>query len=167
MYQPVGQKSTVHPDSTTRVVTQVDRSWTLLDFDRVIATETTWEGLEADLLDLPGKTGASNAIVTLVSPGGETLSVGIAGSGDGDNPDLRKPLATVEFNDASQEPPYLVVVGDPSLTFEEGGVVVFRFEGQWTEILRRNCVSTDVMLSVVKHFFLTRTLWGGVIWEEG
>src|SRR5204863_4309571 len=102
---------------------------------------------------IPQRAGSPNAIVNLVASNGNTLSIGIAGQGDGDNPGLQEPLASVEFDLASQDPPYLVVVGDPWLTLEDGGVVVFRFEGQWTEVLRRNCVPVDVMLRIVKHFF--------------
>ena len=141
-------------------------SWTLLDFDRELAVETTWVGLEDALRTIPEKAASPNAIVTLVAPNGDTLSVGIAGRGDHDNPDLRQHLATVEFNQASQDPPYLVVVGDPTLTFENGGVVVFRFEGQWTEILQRNCVPVDVMIEVAKHFFHAGRLPEWITWEE-
>jgi hypothetical protein len=44
--------------------------------------------------------------------------------------------------------------------------VVFRFEGQWTEVLRRNCVPVDVMLQIAKHFFLTGSLPHWIDWEQ-
>ena len=141
-------------------------TWELLDFDQEMATATTWEDIESALLAIPKRASSPNAIVTLVAPNGDTLSIGIASPLDGDNPGLEEPLACVEFNQASQEPPYLVVVGDPSLTAENGGVVVFRFEGQWTEVLRRNCVPVDVMLQIAKHFFLTGTLPDWIDWEQ-
>ena len=140
-------------------------SWELLDFDRGIATASTREGIESALLAIPERASSPNAIATLVAPDGETLSVGIAGPADGDNPGLDRPLACVEYNRASQDPPYLVPVGDPSLSADHGGVAVFRFEGQWTEVLRRNCVPVDVMLQIARHFFLTGTLPDWIDWE--
>jgi Immunity protein Imm1 len=139
--------------------------WELLDFDREMATASTWEGIESALLAIPERASSPNAIATLVAPNGDTLSIGIASPLDGDNPGLDQPLACVEFNRASQDPPYLVPVGDPTLTAEDGGVVVFRFEGQWTEVPRRNCVPVDVMLQIAKHFFLTGTLADWIGWE--
>ena len=141
-------------------------SWTLLDTDRELAVADTWEGLEAALLASPGRADAPNAIVTLVAPGGDTLSVGIAGPADGENPGLTQPLASVEYNRASQDPPYLVVVGDASLTYEHGGVAVFRDAGQWTEVLRRNCVPVDVMLRIAGFFFETGALPSWIAWEQ-
>jgi hypothetical protein len=141
-------------------------TWELLDFDRVMATANTFEGIEPALLAIPKKASSPNAIATLVAPNGDTLSIGIASPLDGDNPGLDQPLACVEFNQASQDPPYLVPIGDPTLTEGDGGVVVFRFEGQWTEVLRRNCVPVDVMLQIAKHFFLTGTLPDWIDWEQ-
>src|SRR5262245_62107108 len=126
-----------------RSTVETTGSWELLDFDKRMATASTWEGLESALLTIPERASYPNAIATLVAPNGDTLSIGIASPLDGDNPHLDQPLACVEFNQASQDPPYLAVVGDPALTAEDGGVVVFRFEGQWAEILRRNCVPVD------------------------
>ncbi len=131
-----------------------------------MATASTWEGIEAALLAIPERASSPNAIATLVAPNSDTLSIGIASHRDGDNPGLDTPLASVEFNRASQDLPYLVVVGDPSLNAENGGVVVFRFEGQWTEVLRRNCVPVDVMLPIARHFFLTGTLPDWIDWER-
>jgi hypothetical protein len=149
-----------------RSTVETTGSWELLDFDKRMATASTWEGLESALLAIPERASYPNAIATLVAPNGDTLSIGIAGPLDGDNPGLDQRLACVEFNQASQDPPYLAVVGDPSLAAENGGVVVFRFEGQWTEVLRRNCVPVDVMLQIAKHFFLTGTLPDWIDWEQ-
>jgi Immunity protein Imm1 len=149
-----------------RSTAETTGSWELLDFDQRMATASTWEGIESALLAIPERASSPNAIATLVAPNGDTLSIGIASPLDGDNPGLDRPLACVEFNQASQDPPYLVVIGDPSLTAEDGGVVVFRFEGQWTEVLRRNCVTVDVMLQIAKHFFLTGTLPDWIDWEQ-
>jgi hypothetical protein len=148
-----------------RSTVETTESWELLDFDRRMATASTWEGIESALRAIPERASSPNAIATLVAPNGDTLSIGIASPRDGDNPGLDRPVACVEFNRASQDPPYLAVVGDPSLTAEDMGVVVFRFEGQWTEILRRNCVPVDVMLQIAKHFFLTGTLPDWIDWE--
>ena len=145
---------------------RVAGSWTLLDFDRELAVVDDWEGLEAALRSLPEKAGDPNAIATLASPRGDTLSIGIAGRGDGDNPGLDHPLASVEYNQASGDPPYLVPVGNPATTAEEGGVAVFRFEGQWTEIPRRNCVPVDVMLRIARDFFATGKIPDWIAWEE-
>jgi Immunity protein Imm1 len=149
-----------------RSTVETTASWKLLDFDHEMATATTWEDIESALLAIPERASAPNAIATLVAPNGDTLSIGIASPLDGDNPGLDQPLACVEFNQASQEPPYLVVVGDSSLTAENGGVVVFRFEGQWTEVLRRNCVPVDVMLQITRHFFLTGAVPDWIDWEQ-
>src|ERR1700756_279490 len=115
----------------SRSTVETTGSWELLDFDQRMAAASTWEGIESALLAIPERASSPNAIATLVAPNGDTLSIGIASPLDGDNPGLDQPLACVEFSQASQDPPYLVVVGGPSLTAENGGVVVFRFEGLW------------------------------------
>jgi hypothetical protein len=112
-----------------RSTAETTGTWELLDFDRGLATASTWEGIESALLAIPERASSPNAIATLVAPNGDTLSIGIASPLDGDNPGLDRPLSCVEFNQASQEPPYLVVVGDPSLTAKNGGVVVFPVRG--------------------------------------
>jgi Immunity protein Imm1 len=145
---------------------RVAGSWTLLDFDRELAIVDNWEDLEAALRSLPERASSPNAIATLATPRGDTLSIGIAGQGDRDNPELNTPLASVEYNGAAGDPPYLVPVADPTLPVEERGIVVFRFEGQWTEIPRRNCVPVDVMLRIAKDFFSTGNLPGWISWEE-
>jgi hypothetical protein len=139
--------------------------WTLLDFDRELAVAENWEDLEAALRSLPESASSPNSIATLATPRGDTLSIGIAGRGDRDNPGLDTPLACVEYNGASGDPPYLVPVGDLT-PVEEEGVVVFRFEGQWTEISRRNCVPVDLMIRIAKDFFSTGNLPGWISWEE-
>ena len=141
-------------------------NWTLLEGDRELAVATGWDGLEAALRDLPDRVSPPNAIATLVAPNSDTLSIGIAGPRDGDNLGLDQALASVEFNRASMDPPYLVVVGDSSLTFENGGVVVFRFAGEWTEILRRNCVPVERMLDIVKYFVDEMALPEWIKWEQ-
>jgi len=141
--------------------------WKLLDWDRTLAAVDTWDQLKEALLSAPQRAATPNTIVDLVSPQGDTLSIGIAGPLDRDNPGMTEPLACLNFTRASRNPPYLTVVGNPALTYENGGVVVFRYEeGTWTEILRRNCVSIEVMLEIVKHFFLTGSLPNWIPWEE-
>jgi hypothetical protein len=148
------------------IITPVAGSWELIDGDRTMPIQGTAECLESALLGLPRWASVPNAIAILVAPSGETFSIGIAGRGDEDNPGLEQPLACVEYNRASQDPPYLVPVGDPALTFENGGVVVFRFGGQWTEVLRRNCVAIDVMTRIVNDFVTTGELPTWIAWEE-
>ena len=156
----------MNPVKTARNTTLTAGPWELFDGDRAIALADTWEGLEAALMDLPRRASVPNAIATLIVPSGETISIGIAGLGDEDNPGLEQPLACIEYNDESQDPPYLAVVGDPSLTFEHGGVVVFRFGDQWTEVLRRHCVPVNVMTRVVNDFVTTGELPSWIAWEE-
>ncbi len=150
----------------TRTGVRAAGAWTPLDFGRELAVERTWEALEAAILAIPDRAETPNAIATLVAPSGDTLSIGIAGRGDRDDPGPDRPLASIEYNHASQDPPYLAVVGDPALNFEDGGVVVFRFGGEWTEILRRNCVPVDVMLRVAGHFVATGGLRDWIGWEQ-
>jgi hypothetical protein len=145
---------------------QITGCWTLLDSDREVVLENSWEALREALLSISKSGNTPNEIATLVAPSGETLSIGIAGPDDRENPGLQEQLATIEYNDASQNPPYLVVVGDPTLTHENGGVLVFRFQGQWTEILRRNCISMELMTQIVQHFFLHGTLPDWISWEQ-
>jgi hypothetical protein len=145
----------------------IGKQWTLLDGDRTLAVGETWEQLEQALSTVPQKAYSPNTIVDLVSSQGDTLSIGVAGSSDRDNPELAAPLACLNYMGASCNPPYLTVIGDPSLSYENGGVVIFRYEeGTWTEILRRNCVPVDVMLRIAKHFFLTGSLPDWIAWEE-
>lgn len=140
--------------------------WRVMDGDRTSAVVDTWDQLREVLLTGPKRALCPNTIVDLVSPRGDTLSLGIAGPLDRDNPGMTEPLACLNFTGASLNPPYLTAVGDPSLTYEKGGVVVFRYGGEWTEILRRNCVPVEKMLEVVKHFFLTGSLPIWIPWEE-
>jgi len=144
----------------------VAESWTLLDGEEEMARVGSWDDLRAVLIDYPERAGTPNSIVSLVAPSGATLSIGVAGPSDGDNPGLAAPLASLEYANASHDPPYLVPVGDASLTFENGGVAVFRSGGQWTEILIRNCIPREVMLKVANHFFLEGTLPIWLTWEQ-
>lgn len=146
--------------------TQTTGVWTLLEGDREVAVSDRWEVLESALRDLPSRVSPPNAIVSLVAPTGNILWIGIAGPLDGDNLGLDQPLARVEFNQATLDPPYLVVVGDSSLTFENGGVVVFRYAEEWTEILRRNCVPVEKMLEIARFFVAEMALPGWIEWEQ-
>jgi hypothetical protein len=141
-------------------------TWALLESDRELANGTRWEELESSLRRLPCQASPGNAIAILLTPTGDTFSIGIAEPHEGDNPDLDEELASIEYNRADQEPPYLVAVGDPSMTFEDGGVVVFRFEGDWTEILKRNCVPVEKMLAIVNHFLEENELPDWIGWEQ-
>lgn len=146
---------------------KVANPWQLVDGDQTLAVVDSWEQLEEALRSVPQKAFTPNTIVDLFTPQGDTLSIGVAGPRDRDNPGIGEPLACINFTAASRNPPYLTVVGDPLLSYENGGVTVFRYEeGTWTEILRRNCVPVEVMLRVVKHFFLTGSLPDWIPWEE-
>ena len=139
--------------------------WTVVDGNTEIASPRNWDELAAVIVRLPEVASVPNAICCLVAPGGDVLSIGIAGRGDKDNPALREPVASVSFETGSGDPPYLAVMGDDSLDYESGGVVVFRYEDQWTEILRRNCVSLDIMKRIAKEFFETGKLPDWIEWE--
>jgi hypothetical protein len=143
-----------------------DLGWVLIDGTTEIAKTTKWFDLEEVISRLPEVASTPNALCTLVSPSGKTLSVGVALPGHRDNPTLDTPVASVTYEASSGELPYLIVLGDDALTYESGGVIVFRFEGEWTEILRRNCVAVETMLRIVKDFFETETLPQWIEWEE-
>ncbi len=118
------------------------------------------------LAALPRLVSPPNSIASLISPTGETLSIGIAGASDTDNPNLGSPLASIEYIPTDLSPPYRLVVGDPDLSFDRGDGGVFRFEGQWTEILRRNCVPVGTMIRVVEDFQLSGRLPDWIAWED-
>jgi Immunity protein Imm1 len=140
--------------------------WKLIEGDRELVSGNRWDEIEVGLIGLSETISPPNAIVHLLTPSGDILWIGIAGPRDTDNPGLDRDLARVEWNRASLDPPYIVVVGDPNLSFDDGGVIVLRFDGHWTEILRRNCVPTDVMIRIVKEFFETNTLPKWIGWEQ-
>lgn len=148
-------------------VTRIAKQWRIRESGRILGVPETWDQLREVLVNLPKRARTPNTIVDLVSPKGDTLSVGIAGPSDKDNPGLTQQVACMNFVNASRNPPYLTAVGDASLTFESGGVVVFRYEeGTWTEILRRNCVPVEKMLEVVQFFYETGLLPDWMGWEE-
>ena len=141
-------------------------TWSLLESGRELAEGTGWDDLEGSLRTVPCQASVPNGIAVLRTPTGDTFSIGIAEARGEDNPGLDEELASIEYNGADQEPPYLVVVGDPSMTLQDGGVVVFRFEGDWTEVLRRNCVPVEKMLAIVRHFFEENALPDWIGWEQ-
>lgn len=143
-----------------------DAAWVLLEGAKELVAPTSWRELDHVIRRLPEIASTPNAICTLASPSGQTLSVGIAMPFDKDNPSLDTALASVTYEATSGDPPYLTVLGDDSLTFENGGVIVFRFEGEWTEMLRRNCVPVETMHRIVKDFFETEALPDWIEWEE-
>lgn len=141
--------------------------WILRDGDRELFNGTEWSMLETAILQIQDRAYWPNEICDLESPSGKVLSIGIAKTGSKDNPAIPSDLACVNFQSETGDPPYLTVVGDQSLDYENGGVVVFRYEnGHWTEMLRRNCVSVEVMLRIVKHFVETEMLAEWVAWED-
>jgi Immunity protein Imm1 len=140
--------------------------WRLLDWERSFVIIDSEKTLKATLSGLLEKADTPNRIVELESPEGDKLSIGIAGPTDSDNPKLTQPLACVNFTSASLDPPYLTVVSDATPQDDDGGVVVFRYDGSWTEVLRRNCVPVDVMLRIAQHFFAKGILPDWITWEE-
>jgi hypothetical protein len=141
--------------------------WTLLDWNRELMVTKSWAELEQALLDLPRTAFTPNTIANLVSPAQDTLSIGIAGLNDADNPSLKQPNACVNFMNETRNPPYLSIVNGQRSAHDCTDIVVFRYEqGTWTEIPARNCVPVEVMLRVVKHFFFNGALPDWVAWEE-
>jgi len=142
-------------------------SWRLLDWERELINTRSWNELSGVILDIPRRARMRNSICNLISPSGQILSIGIAEAGNGDNPELAATLACVNHQLQSGDPPYQTIVGNDSLDFESAGVVVFRCEdGEWTEILTRNCVPVETMVVAVKHFFETESLPDWLQWEE-
>jgi Immunity protein Imm1 len=151
---------------TNRASVKTPTQWTLQDWEGFSPSIASAVDLETAIRNL-AKTGTTpNRIVDLESPSGAKLSVGIASAQDGDNPGVKEPLACVQVTAASLDPPYVTVIGDPELDFEKGGVVVFRYDGSWTEILRRNCVPVDVMVRIAHHFYANGNLPDWIGWEE-
>jgi len=141
--------------------------WLLLDWDRELLKTNSWQELECLIRRLPTHASCSNAICNLVSPLGHTLSFGIALSNTKDNPSLSTPMACVNYQSSSGDPPYLAVVGNDTLDLASAGVVVFRYEnGEWTEVSSRNCVSVETLLRVVRYFFDCQLLPDWIAWEE-
>lgn len=139
---------------------------TLMDWNKELLKTDDWTQVEETVSHLPSMASTPNEIVNLIHPTGGTLSVGIAGMGDSDNPQLSEPLACANHTPASSEPPYKSIVGDKELR-SETGVVVFRYEkGTWTEIPRRNCVDLESLLQAVHHFCFSGDLDERFDWEE-
>src|SRR5438128_993040 len=88
--------------------------WTLMDGYRTLAVGNSREQLKEARLSTPLKAATPNTIVDLVSPQGDTLSIGIASPQDRDNPGMTETLACLNFTSESRNPPYLTVVGDSS-----------------------------------------------------
>src|ERR1017187_855510 len=88
--------------------------WELVDCDRKVVDVASWDQLKQAILSLPEKALTPNAIMNLVSPHGEVLSIGIAGPADRDNPQLTERLACVNFTDPSGTLPNRTVVGNRS-----------------------------------------------------
>ena len=128
--------------------------WAVLDWNRELARIESEEDLERTLREVPAQASSPNAIVNIWSPTGDVLSVGIS---DG--------LACMNFTGSSGDPPYYKVVGHPELSPQDG-VIVFRYEGQWTEIPKRNCVPVQVMIRGAKDFYRTGELPEWLEWEE-
>lgn len=144
----------------------LSESITVLDWDKEILATNDWNELQKVLSDLPQRVDPPNTIVNVVHPIAGTLSIGIAGMGDNDNPEVGEPLACINYTSASNEPPYLSVVGEPSILPKNSNVIVFRYEQQWTEIPRRNCIAISKMVNVVKYFVINGGLPAWVAWEE-
>lgn len=148
-------------------ITDRTERWILRDGDRELFNGTEWSKLEKAILQIQDTANWPNEICDLESPSGKVLSIGIAKSGTKENPEIPSDLACVNFQSETGDPPYLSVVGDQSLDYETGGVVIFRYgNGHWTEILRRNCVTIEVMHRIAKEFVETKKLAEWIAWED-
>ncbi len=144
----------------------ISTDWVLHDLEQPVRRIVSSEELARVIRNLPDSGSPPNRIVELETPEGGVLSLGLAGCGDSDNPGLTQKLGYAQFVHATFDPPYLVPVGDSSLTYEKDGVVVFRFQGTWTEISRRNCVSLEILIQMVQDFYQSGILPEWIAWEE-
>jgi hypothetical protein len=154
-------RGNLHPLSKTTPGT-----WRLHDGERPLFQVDSPEELERLVQELPETGSTPNRIVELESPQGERLSIGVAGPKDGDNPGLLQPFICLQLTNANLDRPYLIPISDSSLNLENGGVIVFRYEGTWTEILKRNCVPMDVAIRIAQHYYRTGILPQWIGWEE-
>jgi hypothetical protein len=140
--------------------------WELRDWNKVLYYGHDVVALEAAVLNIPSTACWPNEICDLEAPSGCVLSIGIAKAGTVENPDIGSDLCCVMFQSESENPTHLSVVGDSSLDFENGGVVAFRYEnGEWTEILRRNCVCRTTMTKILRDFTSTGRIPKWIEWE--
>jgi hypothetical protein len=118
-------------------------------------TFSTVEALESLLLNiLADSTACGGSIIDLESPSGKVMSFGVVGN-----------RACVNFMHDPEEPPYFTVVGDPTLT-DTDGVVAFRYGGDESEILLRNCIRPEQVPPLVREFFETDAQPTSIEWEE-
>jgi len=152
---------------TNSTIDKGEQMWTLMDWDIELLKTCSSKRLLDTVTSLPEIARSSNAICDLISPTGHVVSIGIALAHSEDNPELESPLACINHQFPSGDPPYHTIVGDETLDAASGEIVVFRCEGgEWTEIPKRNCVSTEQMVKVVRAFIETESLTGSFTWEE-
>ena len=74
---------------------------------------------------------------------------------------LGRPDSVLEFMPSSLEPPYFASVG----LAQDEGTEVFHYDGEWTEIRRRNLIPTEDARRAARRFFLTSERPSEVAWE--
>ncbi len=96
-------------------------------------------------------------------PGDDAILVDVENlAGDGLAIGLGKDYSVLGFTSASGEPPYLVSKG-----FEASDeLLVFYFQGHWTEFSMRNAIPISVARAAVREFLVTGKLTNTVEWEE-
>jgi hypothetical protein len=89
-------------------------------------------------------------IVDLISPSGRVLKIGFGGR-----------RSVLQFS-ASPAPPYLVSVGKA----DDDGVLVFRYDGELTEVSARFAVDTEVARQAARCFLEVGDRPENVVWTE-
>jgi hypothetical protein len=111
--------------------------------------------LDDTLNQLTGRTEEGEPlIVELISPGGASLGIG-----------LGRPESVLAFK-SSSEPPYFQSVGDNSSQTTSNDVVVFYYQGQWTEFPAGALVPNESAREAIRIFFETGERPENVKWEE-
>ena len=118
---------------------KVERASSIEDLERL---------LDRIAADYPGD---SAVLATLTRDDtGDSLKIG-----------LGRPLSVLEFMSGSLEPPYFASVG----TVQDDGSEVYHYDGEWTEIPRRNLIPLVEARRAARRFFLTGERPDEVAWE--
>jgi len=94
--------------------------------------------------------GATPVLVEIERAGTGYLKVGLGGS-----------KSVLEFVPVSLDPPYLASLGDPTAA----GTMIFRFEGEHTEIPARHLIPRELALAAARRFCSAGELLQEVTWE--
>ncbi|MGA8636256.1 MAG: Imm1 family immunity protein [Candidatus Dormiibacterota bacterium] len=126
-----------------------DGRWTITESGEVRHITTATE-LDEALDAIHERATDQHCLATIRSPAGDELLIGLGGY-----------LSVLQFTH-DDNPPYWVTVGDP----EAEGITAFVFEGQETEILRRNLVPPEDARHAAVVFFESGVMPRSVRWEE-